>query len=1356
MKTPHLLIVCMLTLWTLFTSILLSSQAQEINIPEPVPLPAAVREAFNLDPFYQQWVDVNGFPVVASAKVSPYAVKEAAYLVYQMTKHRPDILQALVEAGARLAVMATTEHLTDIPENRGWPVPYFHAVRGRAIGGDKLVVNEETMLNYLGNPYKGSNSVFHEFGHTVDYPGLNRVDPGFDDRLRRAYESAVKQGSWKGTYTAVNKGEYWAEGSEAWFYPNGHVNAWRYGDTREALKAHDPGLAALLIEVYGDDEWRYTLPETRLHQPHLQGFDPQNTPTFQYPPDAVALYEELLWDPESTGDGRWINLEPYPLSELPRLRASRTKGEPTEIIIGNFMGDNVLLVYSIAPDGTEYFRYRLRGDMKPFNTHVGELWLIKDSNGNNLSVYRAEAETGRVLFLPERCDPKIIDAEDLANISTTWRPGPKIEGPWLWMIASTSGYSGQETICSEKDWLAEASGGTVTEKEITINGATAGARVGNRVWTISKIAPIGGNNITEIVNATGLGEGDYVNNHVAYGLIALDSPYKQETVMYVGSDDAVKVWLNGVLIHKNPEDRGAFNYQERFSITLERGENILLVAVYNGGWNWSGFFGFDKDAKYSILPSPMREDVNKVVNIPEPVPPPAAVREAFDLDLFYQQWVDVNGFPVLASANVSPYAVKEAAYLIRQVLGHRLDILRTFAQNKERFSIIGYNETTTQIPEYSYLQPDFYQDIRNRGLGSADRNLTTSCSEENLLHYQEDPYFGFSVLFHELAHAVHERGLNRIDPEFDNLLRITYKAAMTKGLWKDTFAAVNHKEYWAEASEAWFNPKTTASFDRFGDTREDLKAYDPDLAALLIEVYGDDEWRYVPPETRLHEPHLQGFDPQNSPTFQWPPDTLALYEAFTRDPKSTGDGRWVNLQAYPPSELPRLQASRRGGNTTLIVIGNFGVDDVHVYWVALDGTEYFHNRLRGDMASYDTHVGGLWLLKDDNGKPLSVYRAETKMGRILILPEAENNNSPQVKIPDANLAAAVRQELGLAASTPITEQVMQRLTTLGAPAREITNLTGLEHAKRLVRLDLWENQIQDVSPLLNLTQLQQLHLQANRITDIKAFAGLTELRYLHLWGNQIRDISVLANLTKLESLLLAGNPIQDNSPLHSLLKRNPDMELDIEVVLPELADINEDGRINAADLLLVVTALIADTPTNPRTDVNGDGAVNVADLLVVIEYLEDPVSAAAPTSMETATPLDGEKLQAQLNILHAENDGTFKYQGAIAFLQNLLSVSRPGKTRLLANYPNPFNPETWMPYQLAKATEVRILIYDSSGTVVRRLVLGHQPAGYYTSRSHAAYWNGKNEVGETVASGFYFYTLEADDLTATRKMLIRK
>ena len=104
----------------------------------------------------------------------------------------------------------------------------------------------------------------------------------------------------------------------------------------------------------------------------------------------------------------------------------------------------------------------------------------------------------------------------------------------------------------------------------------------------------------------------------------------------------------------------------------------------------------------------------------------------------------------------------------------------------------------------------------------------------------------------------------------------------------------------------------------------------------------------------------------------------------------------------------------------------------------------------------------------------------------------------------------------------------------------------------------------------------------------------------------------------------------------------------------------------------------------------------------------------------------------------------------------VLSREVPKQTQLLANYPNPFNPETWIPYQLAADSEVRITIYDITGMIVETLPLGHQPAGIYQSRSRAAYWNGRNHAGEPVASGVYFYTLTAGDFTATRKMLIQK
>ena len=102
-----------------------------------------------------------------------------------------------------------------------------------------------------------------------------------------------------------------------------------------------------------------------------------------------------------------------------------------------------------------------------------------------------------------------------------------------------------------------------------------------------------------------------------------------------------------------------------------------------------------------------------------------------------------------------------------------------------------------------------------------------------------------------------------------------------------------------------------------------------------------------------------------------------------------------------------------------------------------------------------------------------------------------------------------------------------------------------------------------------------------------------------------------------------------------------------------------------------------------------------------------------------------------------------------------LSAS-PAETSLLPNYPNPFNPETWIPYQLAKPAEVKVSIYSADGKLVRRLDLGQMPSGVYSSRARAAYWDGRNAQGEPVASGIYFYTLTAGDFFATRKMVIRK
>ena len=336
-----------------------------------------------------------------------------------------------------------------------------------------------------------------------------------------------------------------------------------------------------------------------------------------------------------------------------------------------------------------------------------------------------------------------------------------------------------------------------------------------------------------------------------------------------------------------------------------------------------------------------------------------------------------------------------------------------------------------------------------------------------------------------------------------------------------------------------------------------------------------------------------------------------------------------------------------------------------------------------------------------------------------------------VSIPDANLAKAVRKALELGNNARITNQQLLKLSELDAQGSKIKNLTGLQHATQLTRLRLDRNQIRNLNPLSGLTRLKTLTLDENQISNVRPLtklkqldwlliggnpiknagvrllAELKHLRGLSLYNSQISNITPLAKLTKLESLWLGGNQIRDVSPLAGLTNLRT-----LHLGDNRIRDVSPLGKLTELTELR-----LAD---NPIEDVGP---------LASLRNLEDvdiEIPPAAPS--------------------HA-------------------GFAPPEVTQLLRNYPNPFNPETWIPYQLAEPAEVALRIYAANGALVRTLRLGHQSAGYYTSRSRAAYWDGRNDVGEKVASGVYFYTLStestrdsitAGDFTATRKMLIRK
>lgn len=558
-------------------------------------------------------------------------------------------------------------------------------------------------------------------------------------------------------------------------------------------------------------------------------------------------------------------------------------------------------------------------------------------------------------FSPLESLPEIITLNAQGNPGDfTDISAPKITKSWLWMIVPTGNIGGARAAQSGVDFLAHASDGEVTELKVATDGATEGNPVGNKVWTIGEISPTYHSNLEIMGHDTNLLLIDHAN-HVAYGSLVLESPREQQTSMFIGSSDAVKVWLNGELVHYNFVDRYSSDYQDRAPVTLKTGENILLVAVYNSAGRWSGFFGFTSRAEYTVLsPGP-------------------------------------------------------------------------------RFS------------------------------------LTTDTTE-----FQTDTKF-----------VIH---LN----------------------------AANIKDLAGWQTDILFDPAI-------------LKANSITEGNFLKQGNGQTHFR-----------------------------------SGTIDNTT---GRITGISAT------RLTSGVKGNGTLLAI--NF----------TLKNARDTRIRLRNLKAG------------DSNGQSIHMH-----------------TTSPVFRI----------------------------------------------------------------------------RLKTETATTIPAW------------------------------------------------------------------DVNQDGITNAADVALVTVALGQKPPKNPRTDVNGDGVVDGKDLALVAEHLGEKTGPAAPSVGGFITLMPYEMVERALDILRAADDGSFTFQRGIANLELLLALFIPEATALLHNYPNPFNPETWIPYQLAEAANVTLYIHASTGVLVRTLILGHQAAGIYQNQNRAAYWDGRNDVGEPVASGLYFYTLTAGEFTATRRMLIRK
>ena len=794
------------------------------------------------------------------------------------------------------------------------------------------------------------------------------------------------------------------------------------------------------------------------------------------------------------------------------------------------------------------------------------------------------------------------------------KAGPKIEGPWLWTIVPTGGSGGRAAAVSGRDWLATASGGAVREQQIATHGAIAGAAVGNKAWTPGKLAPTGGDNITQMVNAIGLGTGD-IDNHVAYGSIAFHSPRQQNTELYVGSDDAVKVWLNGVLVHNNPIDRGASDYQDAFPVTLKQGKNILLVAVYEQGLSWSGFFGFEKAAVYSLVITP-------VVQVGASERPP-------------MYWINVNSGTLhrLVGAEVENLvpSVRNATGLAMDVAGGKLYWTERTGDSTGRIRRANLDGTNVQLVKELKSVP------HGIALDAAGRKLYWTASSGKIKRANLNGSGSENVV---------PGGLER-----------------PKGLTLDVSGG---KVYWTEMSG------------------------------------------------RIRRANLDGSNVEAVATDSGTPMNLVVFDGTVywteKMGENSGEIRFVNLQG---------NVVTRNSFTQGFPIG-IAVDAVErmLYWTtsrgiigrqALDGSNFQPNFVTGLSAP-----GTLAL------------RVETPMD--VETPVVATTDAVVSVSPSPVISPAVGEQLTLNLKITAGEAVAgyQFIVRFDPTALRYVESGNGEYLPTGAFF---------VQPVVNRDRVE---LAAT------ALAGVSN-------GDGTLATITFEVMAVKPSTLTLSEPLFADDQGNTFLPRVEGGEI---TEPPELkGDVNADGVVNIQDLVLVASSF-GETGEN-SADINADGVVNIADLVLVAGALG--ATAAAPSiHAESLKLLTAADVRQWLSQAHRLNSSYVDYQRGLLVLEQLLAALAPKETLLLPNYPNPFNPETWIPYQLATSGDVKITIYDARGTVVRRLELGYRQAGYYTHRSRAAYWDGCNGLGEHVASGLYFYHLEAEGVSLLRKMVTLK
>ena len=746
----------------------------------------------------------------------------------------------------------------------------------------------------------------------------------------------------------------------------------------------------------------------------------------------------------------------------------------------------------------------------------------------------------------------------------------KITGPWLWMIAPTApGQGGANSI--NVDSLAVASGGAVTEADVAANGANEGDRVGNFVWTLGQISATGSDNINDCINRIGLAAGN-VDDHSSYALFTLESDtVRRDAMMRVGSDDAIKVWLNGEVVHNNPVDRGASDFQDAFRVDLVAGDNLLMVKVSERGGAWSMFVGIDSDGTAGGDRGTGPTDLN--------VGEPYTVRLIYFLPSDRQSKPDID--------TKMDTLIKDVQQLYADTMeshgfGRKTFRIETDTTGKAvvhhvngKFNDAYYQGHSLEAWEETNLSFDMSNNIYLVALDISSEILNNAIAAGygsprgvaggQVLIPASGRFFSLSLTFHELAHAF---GLNHDYRDVPGARLVGGSACACE--WLNV-----HPYFNTNRQNQDLNNKTTIEMST------PSLVSPPNAIRLRFEVTDFDG---------LHQAQL--FTPESNIRFNVNlggliaiggliackrlNGTNTIVEFVTTELTPSTDFVWLNVidvhgnfssskkfpiditsllpppkvVSIPDANLATAVRHEIDGSITMHTILDLKELDIPNCQITdLTGLEHAHN-LKG------LNLGGEWIsmgyVNSNEVSDFSPLEGLTKLTRLslnnsnisdisslagltnLILLRLSNNN-----ISDISALAGLTQLIDLRLSNNNISDIsalagLTQLIDLRLHSNSITHVSSLAGLTQLILLNLSNNNISDISALAGLTQLTGLWVYNNNISDISALAGLTQLIDLRLSNNNISDISALAGLTQLTWLYLWGNAISDVSPLLGL------------------------------------------------------------------------------------------------------------------------------------------------------------------------------------------------------------------------------